>query len=884
VPTQELLSTKTAIMTSTPNIPLEEIFHGALELSGAAAREAYLDDMCAADGVLRARVEALLGAHQSAEDFLEEPLVENPSDAAIDAGPGTQIGHYKLLQQIGEGGRGVVYMAEQERPVRRKVALKVIKLGMDTKQVIARFEAERQALALMEHPNIARVLDAGSTDAGRPYFVMELVRGVPINEYCDKHQLQMAERMGLFIDTCRAVQHAHQKGIIHRDIKPGNVLVTSHDGTPVVKIIDFGVAKATHQKLTEKTLFTEFRQVIGTPEYMSPEQAEMSGLDVDTRTDIYSLGVLFYLLLTGSTPFEAKTLRGAGYNEMTRMIREDEPPTPSTRVSKLGVELEELARTQNIEPRALIRLMRGDIDWIVMRAMSKDRTRRYDSASALADDVARHLRDEPVLAGPPSSIYRITKMIRRNRVMFAGTALATLGLILGLGLALSGYFAAKAEAGRSRRISETLTSLLAVTSDGAGDGVEVEPLLATAREVFGDDHATVAATLSALAGQLRNSGDSRGAQDLYLKASETFRAAYGPDHHTVGLANSNLGIMQSQNGDTDSAILSLREALRIEGMSPARGALTGCATRRELAKLLATLAQYTEADSLLAEAIILLDREDPEQYYERLVLIEERIQVSFLNPQKEDLDPLFIELVGSAAMAFPTGNQALLNAKFGRAMYLGRAGRFAEAEPVLRDVLVELDLMESPPASYEVGVLDVLFQGLREDRDPARRQQAVDVLLRFISAARTLWGPDSEVVGQNMESALGFLHQNRSWTEALGLCDELLDYVKRNHDVETHLNASWELSGIVWKMVSASDPNPDPKDLNFALQLLDKFVQDDEKFVQRAALLRMAIQFQLGEEVDLKSAISLATQAADPDDSGTQKFLRGLTRLEKRGR
>ena len=347
-------------------------------------------------------------------------------------GVGTIIGNYKLLQLIGEGGFGSVFMAEQLRPVHRRVALKVIKLGMDTRQVIARFEAERQALAMMDHPNIAKILDAGETAGGRPYFVMELVRGIPITEYCDTNKLTTADRLHLFIAVCNAVQHAHQKGIIHRDIKPTNVLVTLHDGTPVPKLIDFGIAKATQARLTEMTMFTEFRQLIGTPAYMSPEQAEISGLDVDTRSDIYSLGVLLYELLTGTTPFDPKEMRSAAYAEIQRIIREVDPPKPSTRLSTLGEPLATVAANRSVEPRTLGQLVRGDLDWVVMKAMEKDRTRRYQSAGDLARDIGRHLSDQPVEAGPPSASYRLRKFVRRNRtVVFTSIAAFVLILIAG---------------------------------------------------------------------------------------------------------------------------------------------------------------------------------------------------------------------------------------------------------------------------------------------------------------------------------------------------------------------------------------------------------------------------------------------------------------------
>jgi serine/threonine protein kinase/WD40 repeat protein len=354
-------------------------------------------------------------------------------DFPSDPRTGGCIGPYHILQQIGEGGCGVVYLAEQERPLRRRVALKLIKPGMDTEQVIARFEAERQALALMDHPNIAKVLEAGATETGRPYFVMELVRGIRITDYCDQNNLSTEERLDLFIQVCHAVQHAHQKGIIHRDLKPSNVLVTLHEGAPVPKVIDFGIAKATEQRLTDKTLFTAYEQFIGTPAYMSPEQTEMTGLDIDTRSDIYALGVLLYELLTGHTPFEASQLVQAGLEEMRRVIREQEPVRPSTRISTLAAqEQTTVAQRRQAEPPKLIQRVQGDLDWIVMKCLEKNRTRRYETANALATELERHLQHEPVLARPPSTTYRLQKFVRRNRLLVRAGAAVLATLLLGI--------------------------------------------------------------------------------------------------------------------------------------------------------------------------------------------------------------------------------------------------------------------------------------------------------------------------------------------------------------------------------------------------------------------------------------------------------------------
>jgi serine/threonine protein kinase len=457
----------------------EEIFCVAMELGDASERIAYVKNACAGNKDLEAKVEELVSMQDEVESFFKnsKPVVEFPNAeqeplaaGRNGGGPtnlkeisheelGTRIGPYRLLQIIGEGGCGTVYMAEQEKPVRRRIALKIIKLGMDTKNIIARFSAERQALALMDHPNIARVLDAGATETGRPYFVMELVRGIKLTTYCDQKQLDTRQRLKLFIQICHAVGHAHQKGVIHRDLKPSNILVTMHDGSPIPVVIDFGIAKAFEGRLTDQTLFTAYEQLIGTPAYMSPEQAEMSRMDVDTRSDIYSLGVLLYELLTGRTPFNTTQLLQSGVDEMRRTLRERDPLKPSSILTTLRAEeLTQTAHHRYVEPVKLVSMLRGDLDWIAMKALEKNRNRRYQTANALAMEVQRYLDNEPILARPPSRVYRLQKLIARNKFWFASGTAFIAALAIGLGVSTALLIrtrAAEREEARLRKVAET---------------------------------------------------------------------------------------------------------------------------------------------------------------------------------------------------------------------------------------------------------------------------------------------------------------------------------------------------------------------------------------------------------------------------------------------
>ncbi|MEO1246534.1 MAG: serine/threonine-protein kinase [Pseudomonadota bacterium] len=562
-----------------------EIFHAAATLSGSE-RAAFLDDACKDDAELRAEIDALLESHER-EDGLPDPTAYL-ADLAIDeelatAAAGQRIGAYRIVREVGQGGMGAVYEAEQEQ-LKRRVALKLIRLGMDTQQVVARFEAERQALAMMNHPNVARVIDAGSTEAGRPYFIMEFIDGVPITDYCDAKRLDTAQRLELFLAVCAGVQHAHQKGIIHRDLKPGNVLVTEEDGKPVPKIIDFGIAKATAQHSVEKSLFTQVGMLIGTPEYMSPEQAGLAELDIDVRTDVYSLGVLLFELLVGALPFEPAELRRAGYDEIRRRIREEEPSLPSARLSTLHARSEELAEKRRTDTRSLLRTLRGDLDWITMRALEKDRDRRYPTVNELATDLRRHITDEPVLAGPPSAAYRVRKFARRHKLLVAAAGAVVLSLVLGMATATIGLLRAtdaeriaREEAQTAEAVSDFLTDLFRTSEPSAADLDTT-----TAREVLDRGVARVREEL----------GEEPVVQSRLM--------------HVMGIVYAQLGLL-------DEAERLLDEALEKRRLLPAVSRADIAETLSGLAGVKHLSSQHNEAIALYAEAIELVsaDEVDP---------------------------------------------------------------------------------------------------------------------------------------------------------------------------------------------------------------------------------------------------------------------------------
>jgi serine/threonine protein kinase/Tfp pilus assembly protein PilF len=616
--------------------------------------------------------------------------------SAIGDGPGSIIGRYKLLERIGEGGFGVVYMAEQQLPVRRKVALKVLKPGMDSRQVLARFEAERQALALMDHENIAKVLDAGATESGRPYFVMELVHGVPITEYCDRNRLPPRQRLELFVLICRAVQHAHTKGIIHRDIKPTNVMVTLHEGVAVPKVIDFGVAKATGQQLTDKTLFTNFQQMVGTPLYMSPEQAEMTSIDVDTRSDVYSLGVLLYELLTGTTPVDKERMKQAAFDEVRRIIREEEPPKPSTRLSTTEA-LPSIAANRGLEPKKLSGLMRGELDWIVMKALEKQRHRRYETANAFAADVQRYLADEPVLACEPSAVYRLKKFVQRNKgaVLAAAVVLLTmLGGIIGTSI---GLMRAERRLAQLETANEVLASVFKDLDPKAGEkeGVTLRVLLGrrlgdAVLQLNGDavgDPLVVAKLQHLLGVSLRELGHLEQAEAALTSASQTRERLLGTNHLETATSRHNLAQLYRAQGKYDQAAAVYNEVIQVRTATLGPVHVDTLATKNNLALVYMSLGKHAEAEPLLLEVLAVraerLGADDPSTLQSK-----HNLAGLYENQGKVDQAVVLLKevLAGRTAKLRPGHPDTLQTKNNLGGLYLDQ-GRHAEAEALLREVL-----------------------------------------------------------------------------------------------------------------------------------------------------------------------------------------------------
>jgi len=747
-----------------------------MERESPEARAAYLDEVCGSDLDLRRRVERLLDAQPKVGSFLDSPAagptMTRPPPQVME-GPGTVIGPYKLLERIGEGGMGIVYMAEQTRPVRRKVALKIIKPGMDSRQVIARFEAERQALAMMDHHNIAKVFDAGSTESGRPYFVMELVRGIPITEYCDQHRLPIPERLNLFMQVCQAVQHAHQKGIIHRDIKPTNVLVTSLDGVPLPRVIDFGIAKATGQSLTDKTLFTGFAHLIGTPLYMSPEQAELSAVDIDTRSDIYSLGVLLYELLTGTTPFSQDTFRTAALDEVRRIIREDEPPKPSTRISALGATLTTVSANRQTDARKLNRSLRGELDWIVMKSLEKDRRRRYETASGLARDVERYLAGDPVEAGPPSGWYRLSKFARRNRVVLTTTVLVALALIAGTTVsAWQAILARRARAdavqqrertrvqfelasaargaeARAREQAEAVSRFLVDAfrrADPDSDGRElkvVELLTSAAARLdteFAGSPKIKGELLDAIGVTLDKLGLSVQAAEILEKALAGRQAALGPNHNGTLATENSLGEACLRAGRTARAFALFQAVLkaRESTLGPDHNDTLEC--QSNIAMALAKTGDLTKAIPLFERTLRARKSKLGINHYDTLTTQNDLASTLADAGRNEEALALFEATLKGYEATLGPDHTATLRGRNNLAFALTRVGRSPEAIPLLETTLKQRESKLGPDHPHTANSLMNLAVAYGNAHDPVR---AMPLVKRALEVKSRRLGPDN---------------------------------------------------------------------------------------------------------------------------------------------
>ncbi len=582
-----------------------------------------------------------------------EALPAEVSEAEVGAsGDPRRVGRYHIVEKLGEGGMGTVYAAEQREPVRRDVAVKVIKLGMDTREVVKRFEAERQALAVMDHPNIAKVLDAGATLAGRPFFVMELVRGTPIDRYCDAHALTTRQRLELFVQVCQAVQHAHQKGVIHRDLKPSNILVSSLGGQALPKVIDFGVAKATGQGMTRGTMFTETGQLVGTPEYMSPEQADMTDLDVDTRTDVYALGVILYELLAGELPFDGKALRRAPFSEMQRIIREQDAPRPSRRLNSLaGDRQSTIAERRRTDPGTLARQLRGDLDWITVKALEKDRSRRYETANAFALDVRRHLNDEPVLARPPSRAYRMSKFVRRNRVGVAAAAALSIALIAGVVGTTVGLVRAQHEAAKARATVEFIREMFASVDPEEGQGRQV-----TVREVLDE-------------------------------ASAEVGASYSDQPEVEALLRSTIGGMYQKLGFYEEAEPHLARALELQQRLAGDDDLETMMTMGQLGQVYFRQERLAEAEATLERLVDVSRRTLGPRRNETLTAMHNLTAVYLGQRRYDEAEPLLRELLEARREVLGEDHRQTTATMNNLASLYMETARYAEAEPLFRSAL-----------------------------------------------------------------------------------------------------------------------------------------------------------------------------------------------------
>jgi non-specific serine/threonine protein kinase/serine/threonine-protein kinase len=760
----------------------DEIFHKAIHIADPAKQVAYLDDVCKGDQRLQADVEELLRAHEQASVSLGVPAVsEVPTleKSGQIEGPGTRIGRYEVLELIGEGGMGLVYLAEQKTPVRRRVALKIIKPGMDSKQVIARFEAERQALALLDHPNIAHVFDAGATKTGRPYFVMEYVKGMSIIKYCDEHKLGIEERLELFKEVCEGVHHAHQKGIIHRDIKPSNILVSVHGDKVVPKIIDFGIAKATAQALTDKTFFTCEGQLLGTPEYMSPEQVDLATQDIDIRSDIYSLGAVLYELLTGISPFDSETLREGGIEHIRHVIREEEPKTPSTRLTSLGEQATKVARQRRTEVGTLARRLHKELEWIPLKAMRKERARRYRSASELADDIGNYLQGAPLIAGPESTVYWVRKFVRRNRAFVSGVA-AVLGVLMA-GIVASTLFAVRAEYARAeaQAVSDFLRNDLLASVDlfAARDpNVTVRSLLDTASEKlegkFSEQPLVEGWIRQTLGETYRSLGLYEPAESHLEHALDIYRARLGAEDHATLACMMSLGWVYFCQSRYEQAESQLSKALQVKQHLLGQEHPEVVLLMILLGRVYNAHGSLDQAEQVFRQALATAERVLVEGHPDTLLCMSSLAKLYKDQSRYDRAEPLYVKMLDICRRVLGKEHPDTLVSMNNLATLYIDQGRYEEAEPLCLDTLEIRQRVlgeEHPDTLVSMNNLALLYQ------QQGRYEEAEPLYNETLEIRRRVLGPEHPDSLRSMNNLAGLYKDHSRYEDAESLYVQTLE-------------------------------------------------------------------------------------------------------------
>jgi serine/threonine protein kinase/tetratricopeptide (TPR) repeat protein len=838
---------------------------------------------------------------------------ENPDNAAFCADCGTQLqpsyantktlrtpvkdsavgeivsDKYRLLEELGSGGMGIVYKAEQVKPVKRSVALKIIKLGMDTRQVVARFETERQALAIMNHPNIAKVFDGGATETGRPYFVMELVSGIPITDYCDKHRLTTNERLELFTKVCHAVQHAHQKGIIHRDLKPSNILVVVQEDEPIPKIIDFGIAKATDHRLTERTLFTEQGLLIGTPEYMSPEQAEMSGLDVDTRTDIYSLGAVLYELLVGSRPFDSEDLRSKGYSDIQRIIREKEPPKASTKLSSLGDTRTSIAEHRRTDPNSLRSELKGDLDWITMKTMAKDRTHRYASASELAADIERHLRYEPIMASPPSVTYRIKKYMKRHKTGVFAAAIVVLALVIGVAGTTVGLVKAKQaeklakeEAEAARQVSDFLVDLFEVSdpSEARGNSITAREILDTGadkinRELKGQP--LVRARLMNTIGEVYHSlGLYNDAQSLMEEALSIRETSLDPNDPAVAESLSSLGNNFWRKGEFEKARSLHERALEIrrESFGPEHPTIASCLNN--LANLLYDEGSYEEAKPVYQSAIEIWEKAYGPEHTDLAKGLNNLGLLTYKMGDYDEARQLLERALAIDEKAYGSEHPELTDSLSNLGMVFKALGKYEEARSHYERSLAIEEKAYGPEHPYITNTLSnlAILYAMTGKFEAAR-----PLFERVLAIDEKALGSDHPKVGSDVTN-IGIINAQ------MGKYERALTYLKRGMAIKEkvlgseHPTVANDINNLASLMRDMGNPEEARPLIERALAIREKTLGPDHVLVAASLNDLANVLVETGETEGIRPlferALAIKEKALGPDHADVANILSGF--------